>query len=460
VSSSPSPPPSPISHRTRRKNKRRSAPFEISQCASVRFFVALLAILAFSSGIVQRHAQAGFASRLTLTLGEEFNDNIFFSPRPQHDFITYLNPTLSLYYVPPAQTTPVFDANFTPVGQIFARNTQLNNFFDNWGFDTHYVYYYSPTLTFDFFDVLKRSGKTRTTGVESGQPVPPGLLSDPLPGSFRAGDFLSTGATLRNNLALQGRYLYSPNVTIGGGYNFGHTIFSDIGGNDSAHSAGLFGAYSGFQDHSLRIGYRVTVLKARDGRSNIIHDVNLGDDFLTQRIELTPTLTLSAATGISLNTGSRGPRVANNTSVTVTKLWEDSTLNVGLRKGLTNSFGVAGPSDTTSVFGNWNIRLTEQLNGAVSVDFSNFDTDDTDFRTLQGQAALQYWFNTWLSSNLSYRHQWRSAGQGASGTLLGTSGTVRSNSILAGLSIYFDIWPNIGLAQTAPITRIPQLRSP
>ena len=94
-------------------------------------------------------------------------------------------------------------------------------------------------------------------------------------------------------------------------------------------------------------------------RTAVIHDFDLGDDFFSNfQIRLSPTLTIAASSGVSLNLGNEGPRIANNTNITIIKLWETATLTGGLRKGLTPSFGVAGISDTTSFFSNFNIRLT------------------------------------------------------------------------------------------------------
>jgi hypothetical protein len=104
------------------------------------------------------------------------------------------------------------------------------------------------------------------------------------------------------------------------------------------------------RDHNLHAGYFISILKDRDGDTNVIHNFDIGDDYFTNyRLQLTPTLSLTASTGISFNIGSGGPRVANNTNVTITKLWETATLNAGVQKGLTPSYGVSGISNTTSV---------------------------------------------------------------------------------------------------------------
>ena len=76
--------------------------------------------------------------------------------------------------------------------------------------------------------------------------------------------------------------------------------------------------------------------------NNVVVNFDLGDDYFSNfQINLSPTLTLAASTGISLNTGNNGQPVANNTNITLTKIWETATLSGGVQHGLTSSYGVA-----------------------------------------------------------------------------------------------------------------------
>src|SRR5215467_9712850 len=103
-----------------------------------------------------------FATQFSLTGGEEYNDNIFFSQSNRdHDFITFFTPTLTLLHAPEGQVAPTLTANISPTGQIYARNSNLNNF-DNVFANGGYSYVYSPRLSFYFSDTLQRWGQTRT----------------------------------------------------------------------------------------------------------------------------------------------------------------------------------------------------------------------------------------------------------------------------------------------------------
>src|SRR5262249_8533504 len=159
---------------------------------------------------------------------------------------------------------------------------------------------------------------------------------------------------------------------------------------------------------------------------------DIGDDYFSNyNIQLTPTLSLSASSGLSLNTSDSGPRVANNTTVTITKLWETAQVNGGVRKGLTPSFGISGVSDTASVFANFNWRITEKLSAVSSANFTFWDTKDVNFKTFQAGMGVQYLFTSWLSSGVIYNYNWIDAGAGANSTGLIQQGITRANNVFA-----------------------------
>lgn len=420
-------------------------------------FSTLSLIFTVFAVLLVKEAEAQFGTRFSLSIGEEYNDNIFFEKEKEHDFITSISPTLSLFYGPPGHPIPTFTANLTPVGEIFARHSENTNFGDNVRFDAGYTYYYSPRLTLHASDVLRRLGKTRTGGQAISPPslpataLPPPGEPRPPPSSQKVADFVSRGEELTNNFSLQGAYRYDPNIDFLADYDLGYTSFIDRGGNEVSHSVGVRTVYKRGEEHNLNLGYRISIIKSRNGDHNIVHNVDVGDDYFSLlKIQLTPTLTVSARTGVALNTGDEGPSVANSTNVTLTKVWETASLDVGVNKGLTPSLGISGISDTTSFFTNFKVRLTEFLTGIARVEYSLFDTDDVNFNTFQASAELRYRITNWLSSNLRYAHGWRDAGAGADSTDLLTRSKINSNSVLLGFTTYFNIWPNFGLAPVRP----------
>ena len=414
-----------------------------------------------------------FASRFSLSAGEGYDDNIFFRKAKEHDFITTITPTLSLFYAPPAQTVPTLNLNIGTSGQVFANHSELNNIGDNVSVNGGYTYRYSPRLNFHISESFQRFGDTRIPGLpEDGlvQPPPTPTAPPPTGGTVpspvdqRLKDFISRGSQITNHVSLHGSFLYRPDVSFTGSYANTYTSFLDIGGSDRFHTAGFRGVYNWRQDHNLHAGYSISFGRARNGDDSVIHTFDFGDDYFSGlTYQLTPTLSLSASTGISFNAGKDGPSVVNNSTATITKLWEAATLTGGVRKGLTPSFGVSGISDTVSFFTYFNVRLTERLSASATADFSLFNTEDVNFKTLGNSAGIQYLITSWLSSNLLYRFRWIDSGAGAVNTNLLDRGVVTGNSVFLYLTASFDLWPTVGLARsmTSPsLTPTPILRTP
>lgn len=414
--------------------------------------------------LVPNELWGAFASQFSLGLGEQYSDNIFFQKNKEHDFITTVDPTLSFFYAPLGETSPTGSLTITPSGQIYARHSEFNNFGDNISANAAYAYRYSPRLNFNFSDSLQRQGPTRTGGL--GEPIQ--LQTGPttsVPGSGAAQnlrELISSGDLISNSIALQGSFLYQPDISFSGHYSNSIVNFIRDGGSDVFHTIGGRGVYNWRQDHNLHAGYSISISNSRNGNDAVIHNFDIGDDYFSNyTLQLTPTLSVTASSGLSLNVGNSGPRVANNTNLTITKLWETAVLNAGLRKGLTPSFGISGISDTTSIFGIFNLRFTERLSTQANADWSFFDTKDVNFKTFRVGIGLQYLLTNWLSAALNYRFNQRISGSGSSSTDLLERGTVSSNAVSMVFTTHFDIWPNVGLARGLSSTSLtPVLKTP
>ena len=84
--------------------------------AGTKFYVLMFSfktlpvfILTFI-GFLCDNAQAQFAARFSLTVAEEYNDNIFFTKQREHDFITNITPTFTLIYQPPSASAAPLNA--------------------------------------------------------------------------------------------------------------------------------------------------------------------------------------------------------------------------------------------------------------------------------------------------------------------------------------------------------------
>jgi hypothetical protein len=433
------------------------------------------------------HVEAGFAIKLSPTLGELYTDNIFYTRNKEHDFVTTVTPSVSILYAPEGQTVPILNLNISPSAVIFARHSELNNFGDNVGLNGGYTYQYSPQLSFSVSDVLGRQGQYRLGPLTQGAFQLPSPSTSPPPvggtipgqGNQNLSNFTSGGSgssQLWNNFSVLGTYLYRPDIRFTGGYTNNFVNYLDQGGHDLWQTIGFRGIYNWRQEHNLHAGVFVDILNSRNtnnvnnrNNNNVVVNFDFGDDFFSNyQIQLSPTLTLTASTGISLNAGNNGPPVANNTNVTLTKIWETATLSGGVQHGLTSSYGVAGISKTTTLNGQFNYQLTERLSAISGINFSFYDTDDGNFQTFQVSAGAQYQFTQWLASNLFYAYRWtdssNSVAQSSSGIL--QSGVVRANAVYLTLTANFDLWPAPGLSRslTAPTplitTPFPQATPP
>jgi hypothetical protein len=426
--------------------------------AAYRVLAAAIAALFFSGIVGAGRAAAATYGGFSFGVGEEFNDNIYFSTQPgkenRNDWITHIVPTFSLLYATPGDPTPVLSANLTPEGQIFARNPDLNNFADNLSFDSAYTYKFSPKLTFNFADYLSRYGVTRTIGLQAMGPPPqlpltptdlPSLGSFvPLPLVQGIEQLVTKGRSLNNSFSILPVFQYSPVLTFTGGYAMSYTNGNNS--SDFTHSVGVRGVYNWRQEHNFFAGYTVNVFDSGH-KTTVIHSFDIGDDFFSNlKIRLSPTWTLSGAFGLAFNTGGSGPAVVTNLNATLVKVWENATLNFAIRRGLTTSLGLfSGPSTTTTFSAGYGIRLTERLTGLVGTDYSLLgEKSEADIEVFRAAAGLQYWINSWLSSNLWYSRRWRSAAARAVDVPAGRAG---GNSVIASITAHFDVYPNPGLAR-------------
>jgi hypothetical protein len=91
-----------------------------------------------------------------------------------------------------------------------------------------------------------------------------------------------------------------------------------IYGKRSASEASITGGKSITSTLEFSLIYTTTEIAVTSATETTITSwliLILGDDFFSNyQIQLSPTLTLTASTGISLNAGNNGPPVANNTT--------------------------------------------------------------------------------------------------------------------------------------------------
>lgn len=438
--------------------------------AVVHWGILAAAILVASVLPFTQQALAAVAGDFTLGAGEEYNDNIFFSnegkDKDKSDFITHIVPTFKFIYAPLGAIAPTLNASLSASGEIYARNSDLNNFGKNIIGNVGYSLRPTARTYFHIADSFNREGATRTIGLEAfaGPPqLPPTPTQMPPSGAFVAlptyqdiGGLVTKGTNLSNYITVEGAYLYAPTLTFSGLYANGYSNSGGVG--QVSNTAGVRGVYNWRRDHNLFVGYSVTILttNSRSAKSHnasngteVIHNIDIGDDYLSGfKIQLDPTWTISASAGLGINTAGGGPGLGTNVNVTMIKLWERAVFNLAVRRGFTGSYGISTePALTTTFSSGFGVRITENLTGLMSAEYSLFETKDADFKVFRTATGLQWWVTPWLSSNLWYSYRFRDAGNGAGTTNLASTGVVRGNAVVATAAVYFDLYPNFRLAR-------------
>ena len=455
-------------------------------------------------------ATARFASRFSLSTAEEYNDNIFFSEQKTHDFVTIITPALHFLYQPQFRTNSLFVLDINAPAEIYARNDEQTNFGDRFSLRASYTYPYSQQLTFDITDCVSRLGETRLSGFDerrgggfgsgsgmqgsSGIPISGSVNNMNIGGSGSFGSFggaggcggtarilggfgrsdpesvlntndvLANGETLSNDFDISSSFSYSQNLRFNVSYSWQYQAFFDIGGKEDSHQIEVGGRYQLWRIHNLKAIYRLNLLRTRDGKRRAIHDFDVGDDFFSSRqINLTPTLSIWGGTGLALGSKGDGFDLRHRLNVALVKLWRTAVFSAGVQRQLTGSFGVSGPSYTTDFFTQYAIQVTRRLTAFAAASFSLYDTEDSDFTTFYALGGFQYWLTNWMSANLVYSYRRLNPDGDNRDSEIIQDSTVDGNSVVLSVSMYFDIWPNIGLgrsvAANSQIFGSPQLGS-
>ncbi len=417
-------------------------------------------------------ADAAFATKFSFTAGELYTDNVFFTKDKEHDFVTTLTPTFTILYAPTGQNVPTLNLNISPTGAIFARHPEENNFGSGANVNYGYTWQYSPRVSFYTSDVLSFQGRYRLGPLQQGTFQVPNLPTSPPPtgstvpgqGNQNLNFFNSGGRTVYNNFNLNATYLFKPDLSATAYYNHNFIEYLDAGGTDLYQTFGFRGVYNWRKDHNLHAGYWVGIYNSRNEGTNVLHTFDFGDDYFSDyQFQLTPTLSLSAHTGLSFNFGHNGPPVYGNSHVTITKLWERAQLSASVHNGLTSSYGVGSISQTTSFNTQFSMQLTEKSSLLAGVNFPLYNTDNGNFKTFQGSVGVQYRFNPWLWSNLFYNYLMSDASTQAANNSDGIlqAGKVTANSVYLSFTVFFNIWPNTGLTRDFTLPSMgPAFRTP
>lgn len=371
-----------------------------------------------------------------LWVSEQYNDNIFFTKDQVSDFITSVTPSLTLQYRQPRFTAFL---NATTSAQFFARQTSESNWAANQSGVLSVSYRASPRLSLTVNDAVSRVDATRTGNLPlASQPAPPAAEQpppvEPPPPSFTASTLLPRGGALSNFVTAQASYAISPTWSGSVSYSNGLSNFNDPGGQNLSNTAGLQVRYLWDPELTFNAAYLYSRFNLSSEPDTESQSVILGAAYAFAQ-----TWSLSGYAGLYVNRALESggdDNVSNGVgptfSFTLSKAFERSSALLGVTQGITPSAGVAGVSQTLSVFLRYQQQFTRDLSGWVGTNYARFDASPTTFSVLVANVGLSYQVWRYLSAGLSYSYQRSDSNQAVSNVL--ESGIVDGNLVSLYLS--------------------------
>lgn len=371
-----------------------------------------------------------------LSVGEQYNDNIFFDATHQDDYVTKVSPGLTLNYQGPRATT--FLSGSTTAAW-FARHSEQNHIFDSQFGTLGMSYDASPRLTLTMNDGVTHLHETRTTsGVPSVTGSPPPEAQPPGPAT-EASALLPRGDVFSNFFAGSAAYRLTPRWTSTLVYSNALNDFTAPGGHELTNRALLSLGYAWSPVLSLSAYYSYSRFDVRTGPSTESHSAGIGAGY-----QLGETWWVNGTAGFFVNRpiGSESDSISTRTGPTfdlvLTKTFAHSTARAGVSQLVTASAGVAGTAVTRSAFLAYDLTLLPHLTASVTPSYSEFNTTLTDFRILQVPALLTYAFAEYFSATLSYSYRYRESSQSVPGVL--SQGTVDGNLVQLYVTASYPVW--------------------
>ena len=371
-----------------------------------------------------------------ISVSEQYNDNIFFSSSHTPDYVTSITPGLTLQYQQPRMT---FSLSGGTSAQVYARQTNQNNWARSQTGILIASYEASPRLSLRLIDTVARVGQTRTGEQPTGSTTTPPATEPPSPDT-EVSTLLPRGDVLSNSFFGSADYLLAPRWTGRVGYHNNLSNFTDPGGQNVTHRV-LSGLTYGWSPTLSLLGSlaysRYIVSRATDTET---YNPTAGFSYVYD-----PTLSASAAAGVYVNrplqaggNNNISSRTGPTFSLTAEKAFAQATVSFNASQYITTSAGVAGVSLTRTVAVTYTADLAQRLTGIIRTSYNDFDTSQTNFQVIQLLVRLNYSLSEYISTGLSYSFRWRDANQTVPGTI--TAGSIDGNIIQLYIRGSYPVW--------------------
>ena len=307
----------------------------------------------------------------SLTIGEEFNDNIFLSNANKHsDFITQFTPGVTLQMQQPGLR---LTAGYNFTAEIYAQHSEFNDAANRQNLVTSVSYDATPGVTLNLTETFyysKNSNAVAPSSVSSGRQSSLSNVFAPA---------LSVQATQRMTWRLSGAYSlerYSgPNSQDSNIYRIGPGV-----------------DYTVTPRLTVTTGYDFGYLDIDREPTALNHTLRFGGTY-----RITPTLTATATAGPSILITDRNTTVSPAVSARLTQEMSWGFMGVFYDRSIGTTGGFGGPSDNQAFGGN--IAARTLLRG-LTIDFSPRYTMSSTESAARSQSDIKT-----LTLNLSARYQ-------------------------------------------------------
>jgi hypothetical protein len=307
----------------------------------------------------------------SLTVAEEFNDNVFLNNANKHsDFITQFTPGLTLQMQSPGFR---LTAGYNFTAELYARQTQLDNAANRQNLVTSLSYEAKPGVTLTLTEAAFYSNYSNVaslSGTSSGRQAVWSNVFAPA---------LSVQATQRLIWRLSGAYTLER-------YNGPNSRDSNI------YRIGPGLDYTVTPRLTFTTSYDFGYLDIDREPTALNHTLRVGGTY-----RITPTLTATATAGPSILVTDRDTTVSPAVSARLTQGLSWGAMGVFYDRSIGTSGGFGGPSDNQAFGGNISVRT---LLRGLSIDFSPRYSMTSTESAAQSQSDIKT-----LSLNLSARYQ-------------------------------------------------------
>jgi hypothetical protein len=382
-------------------------------------------------------AQEGYYIVPSLSVVEEYDDNIFSDPpdQQQDDFITRFTPGVQIGYQSERFTLL---GHYSTGAEVWAQHSDFDSFVANQLADGSLQYEATPRLSISASGGYRTSQNPRDvnaapvplqpTGAPPPPPAPPDvtIVGTNLEGPRgRSEGFFATPSA---------SYELTPLTTVHG--NYGYSTTSQVGSaSNQQHTAAatIDRRLTELDTVSLDYTFRYT----SSGEDFVTGDDQIDDNETSHAVTGGWSRPLTALTDISLRGGARFEQgdVSPETEAFLSRRLERGAVSISYIRTQTISVGVAGPVEVQTVSASLSYELLEYLGTGINLSYSRNDQQGgSPIDSYRAAFDASYPIAEWASVVLSYQFSFQDGELSGSAQAPGSNDEIYHNLVLLGVS--------------------------